>query len=199
MLELLQQFQIPSITLIAPAVAALIGVAASLANSFLARRELRTRIIEADYQSKRLEVLQRALSVQATLGDRALPKDEIESLKDEYRRVVEGVKRRCAEPAPVVAAPPPPVRRRRGLRSLILPRPMTISGWLATPIYYLYAAVTIVYVLYAVVALTNWLGFRDMLDFILMGGLVSALVAGAAHRWALTTWDNKANRLAIRA
>ena len=196
MLEFLSALQIPSITVIAPAVAAVIGIVASLTNSFLARRELRTRIIEADYQSKRLDVIQRALAVQETLGDRVLPSAGIQALKDEYLQVVAAVRQRREEP-PKKAAPVP-MRRGVGLRSLILPRPMTISGWLATPIYYLYATVTGAYVIYAVIAAANVLGFRDMLDFIAMGGLVSALVAGAAHRWALTSWDG-ANRAAIRA
>lgn len=194
MLDFLQQFQIPSLTVIAPAVAALIGVAASLANSFLARRELRTRIIEADYQSKRLDVIQRALAVQETFGDRVLPHEGIQALKDEYLHVVACVRQRREEPPPKPVRLPP--RRRTGIRSLLLPRPITISGWLATPIYYLYGTVTIAYVLYAVIAAADVLGFREMLDFILMGALVSAVVAGAAHRWALTSWDRKTAQFA---
>ena len=197
MLEFLSALHVPSITVIAPAVAAVIGIVASLTNSFLARREVRTKLIEADYHSRRLEVIQRALAVQETLGDYRLPSDGIQALKDEYLLVVEAVRRRSEEQAKP-APPPPRMQRRSGVGSLILPRPMTLSGWLATPIYYFYAAVTAAYLIYAVVAAANVLGFRDMLDFIVMGTLVSALVAGAAHRWALTSWDG-ANRAAIRA
>lgn len=77
--------------------------------------------------------------------------------------------------------------RRTGWRSVLLPSPLRLIGWIPTVLYYMYGAGAVLYVATALVTLFTE-GWEVAFAMLLACG-ISLLIAAPSWYWALKNWD----------
>src|SRR5215813_7001666 len=137
------------VPLIAAIVAAMLTPIVTAIAGVVARVGLQNRIARADYQLKRLDLVQKALAVESSFGGGKLAASSaVEKLKAEYQQIIAAISFETDERAKLRQVAP----RRKGWRSIFPPKPLSIVGWLLTLLYYYYAVSSVMYVALLILA-----------------------------------------------
>jgi hypothetical protein len=128
----------PSITLLQAVLtfsgallAPVIGTIAGL----LSRSSLQRKQQEAEYKIKRLDLIDRAIGVGKTLSNSLGINIDISLAQGEYIRILRSIPESKPPPEQDLL---PFERHSFPVRLLILPRPTSISGWIASTLFYMY-------------------------------------------------------------
>ena len=170
---------------IVPLAAALLGPIVGAAASVVARFGLQSKISQIEYQLKRLDLLEKALSFEDTLGAKVPISSNAEILVAEYQEIVAVIAATRASEAAKAAVP---AQRRTGIRALILPRPLSIAGWFASGIYYVYGF-TALASLVAAIASSFSSDFNQETALTYVGNAGGGLLlAWGGWYWAVRNW-----------
>jgi hypothetical protein len=134
-----------AVAFVGPLLGPVVGASANV----FARLTLQRRIWQAEYDCKRLDLVEKALAVEKTLGDKLQTPRGTDVLLAEYRQVISSIASNRARQDAEAASQS---ERRRGMRALILPWPLSMAGWFASAIYYTYAFLALVFVIALILA-----------------------------------------------
>ena len=158
--------------------APIIGTIASL----LSRSTLQRKHQETEYTIKRLDLIDRAIGVGKSVSNTLGTNVDVSLAQAEYMRILRSI----PEIAPSQEQDLLPFERHSFLvRLLMLPRPSSISGWIASTLFYIYLIYTPIFVLYYSLGFSERVN-DDLGPEILIGTLViSLLIVAGARFWAI--------------
>jgi hypothetical protein len=191
-IALLQTILTFSGALLAP----IIGTAASL----FSRSPLQRRQQELEYRVRQLELFDKAVSVGKSLSDAIGKPFDGAIIEAEYYRLV----RQLPEKPPPTVEESAYEQRNFLMRLFWLPHPQTISGWIASSLYYIYAmmfVVSLVSICLYHTVLPDVLSYLDEKDDPLqlyINPVVSLAIALPARYWAIRSAKQAARRESAR-
>ncbi|HEY4471038.1 MAG TPA: hypothetical protein VGN21_07690 [Stellaceae bacterium] len=178
-ITLLQTILTFSGALLAP----IIGTAASL----ISRSPLQRRQQAIEYRVKQLELFDKAVSVGKSLSDALGKPFDGSIIEAEYYKLM----RQLPEQPPSAEEFPADVQRNFLMRFFWLPHPQTISGWIASTLFYIYGVMFVISLtsigLYFTVLpdVLNYLGEGDEPLQLYINPAVSLAIALPARYWAI--------------
>jgi len=158
-----------------------IGTIASIA----ARVGLQSRIAQVDFLLKRLDLIKKALEVEAAFGDRLSRSDAIQTLKAEYVQAVAAIAAFAREDR--ARAIERVARGRTGPGAWALPKPLSAFDWMPTVSYYLYVALSAIYLFVALALVIA--GHLEPALLVAAGVVVAHGIALLMRYWALRNWS----------
>jgi len=158
----------------------------------LSRSGLQRKQQEAEYKIKRLDLIEKAISVGRSVSNTLLVDIDVSFAQAEYLRVLNSL----SEPEPPSEQDLLPFERYKlPIRLLILPKPTSISGWISSFFFYIYLICGIFYLMFGILTLTvPSLSVRaeeaparevDLMGLSIGGVIASLAICAVARFWAI--------------
>jgi hypothetical protein len=165
--------------------APVIGALASL----LSRSDLQRKQQEVEYKIKRLEMIEKAISIGKSISNNLATSVDVSLAESEYLRVLKSL----PEPEPPSEQDLLPFERHSlPIRLLMIPKPLSISGWIAGFLFYIYlvTAVLTLFIPLADLEVATSTGMSREYDTNLLrflNPILSLVIAVSARYWAIRT------------
>jgi hypothetical protein len=159
--------------------APIIGTIASL----LSRSDLQRRQQETEYKMARFALLEKAITLGNALSDISKKRIDLSVAESEFLRLLSSL----SEPAPPSPLDTLPFERRPFLiRIFMVPRPHSISGWIASSAFYIFLLYSFIGLMYPYISLQSGIPL-DIFEssIVMLGFLVMLLISFLARRWAI--------------